>query len=296
MEQKELSYLLKQATAVDSAQTASLKEVIAEYPYFQAARAVRLKGLKNENSLHYNSELKTTAAYTIDRSILFDFITSEEFNQTKVSDQIAKQENYQKNISVFEPKEIKKEDNLALNEALKMKVRESEQVFDPELFARFVQPEDKPLEKGEKEKGEVQKEKVKDPLQIGTPLSFKKDEIHSFSEWLKLTETQPIERTAKADEDENKSRKFELIDEFISKNPKISPSKNTKKTNLAKENLSTPDSLMTETLARVYLEQKNYKKAIQAYKILILKNPEKSGFFADQIRAIERLQEHNFKD
>ena len=52
---------------------------------------------------------------------------------------------------------------------------------------------------------------------------------------------------------------------------------------------------MTETLARVYLEQKNYKKAIQAYKILILKNPEKSGFFADQIRAIEKLQENNTK-
>ena len=32
-------------------------------------------------------------------------------------------------------------------------------------------------------------------------------------------------------------------------------------------------------------ESKNYK----AYKILILKNPEKSGFFADQIRAVEKL-------
>ena len=50
---------------------------------------------------------------------------------------------------------------------------------------------------------------------------------------------------------------------------------------------------MTVTLARVYLELQNYKKAIQAYKILILKNPEKSGFFADQIRAIEKLQDPN---
>jgi hypothetical protein len=33
--------------------------------------------------------------------------------------------------------------------------------------------------------------------------------------------------------------------------------------------------LMTETLARVYLEQKKYQKAIQAYEILILKYPEK---------------------
>ena len=46
---------------------------------------------------------------------------------------------------------------------------------------------------------------------------------------------------------------------------------------------------MTETLAKVYLQQKNYKKALQAYTILSLKYPEKSGFFADQIRAIKKL-------
>ena len=39
---------------------------------------------------------------------------------------------------------------------------------------------------------------------------------------------------------------------------------------------------MTETLARIYLEQKKYDNAIKAYQILILKYPEKSGFFADR--------------
>ena len=46
---------------------------------------------------------------------------------------------------------------------------------------------------------------------------------------------------------------------------------------------------MTETLAKVYVQQKKFDKAITAYKILILKNTEKSGFFADQIRAIKKL-------
>ena len=57
-----------------------------------------------------------------------------------------------------------------------------------------------------------------------------------------------------------------------------------------------PEALMTETLARIYVEQKNYKKAIQSYKILSLKYPEKSGFFADQIKAINELQEQNNKE
>jgi hypothetical protein len=91
-------------------------------------------------------------------------------------------------------------------------------------------------------------------------------------------------------------RKFELIEKFIQEKKKPSPSlKTTSESDLENNiNLAAPftkssESLMTETLAKVYLQQKNYTKAIQAYKILILKNPEKSGFFADQIRAIQKL-------
>jgi len=54
-----------------------------------------------------------------------------------------------------------------------------------------------------------------------------------------------------------------------------------------------PENLMTETLAKVYLQQNNYHKALQAYKILSLKYPEKSGFFADQIRSINNYLNKN---
>jgi hypothetical protein len=40
---------------------------------------LRLKGLYNQNSFKYNYALKVTAAHTSDRSVLFDFITSEAF-------------------------------------------------------------------------------------------------------------------------------------------------------------------------------------------------------------------------
>ena len=79
MDQKELTALLQHPASITPTQTTELKELLDRYPYFQAARAVRLKGLRNENSLHYNKELKLTAAYTIDRGVLFDLITSAEF-------------------------------------------------------------------------------------------------------------------------------------------------------------------------------------------------------------------------
>ena len=279
MKQEEITSVLKNPAAISFEQTKDLHGVLQQYPYFQAARAVRLKGLKNINSLHYNKELKVAAAHTADRGVLFDFITSKEFNQNQIANSIKKQEQHQKDLEQ-RSSTVKKDENLSLDEALKMKRQESEQVFDPELF--------------KKRKEEQLSSAEEDALEVGKPLSFDRNENHSFSEWLKLASAKPIDREdLTSEEQEAKSRKFELIEDFISKNPRITPSKSVKKANLAEESLATPEALMTETLARVYLEQKNYKKAIQAYKILILKNPEKSGFFADQIRAIEKLQENN---
>ncbi|WP_282017353.1 hypothetical protein [Salegentibacter mishustinae] len=289
MEATEFIKLLKQPARITASQTTALEKIIQEAPYFQAARAVRLKGLKEHQEFSYNSALKKTAAYTTNRSVLFHFITSEEFNQNKIARQIQDQEEQLRNITVFEPEEVFAKRSMAIDEAIKMQQSESEQVMDPELFS-------------EKQKeAEVQKGPgtEKDDLKLGEPLEFDASESHSFSEWLRLTSAQPIKREnqeeKESQKDEVQHKKFELIDRFISKSPKIKPGKPTNKSNLAETNTTPPESLMTETLARVYLEQKNYKKAIQAYKILILKNPEKSGFFADQIRAIEKLQENNTK-
>ena len=289
MEVKELTYLLENPGEITSEQTREIEKILVKAPYFQAARAIRLKGLKEHQEFSYNAALKKTAAYTTDRSILFDFITSPEFNQNQIAKQIREQEERLKQITVYEAEEVHGKRSLDINEAIKMKQSESERVMDPALFERSLTSE-------VKEKQAEEQAFSEEKLGIGKPLEFDGKESHSFSEWLKLTKAQPVEREeekAEPETDEGRLRKFELIEEFISKNPKIKPGKIANKANLAEDSLSTPESLMTETLAKVYLEQKNYKKATQAYKILILKNPEKSGFFADQIRAIEKLQDTN---
>lgn len=49
------------------------------------------------------------------------------------------------------------------------------------------------------------------------------------------------------------------------------------------------DSFFTETLARIYVKQKRYVKALQIIRNLSLKYPEKNVYFADQISFLEKL-------
>ena len=49
------------------------------------------------------------------------------------------------------------------------------------------------------------------------------------------------------------------------------------------------DSFFTETLAKIYIRQKKYNKALEIFRKLSLIYPEKSRYFADQIRFLEKL-------
>jgi tetratricopeptide (TPR) repeat protein len=251
----------------------------------QSARAIHLKGLYNQDSFRYNPELKKTAAYTTDRSVLFDFITTEQF------------QGIQKNL-LEEKQEALAQINVNDSEVVQPAADKLEESIKLSIKATEV-PENNPLITTEEAITPVDPvaEKAEENLAMGKPLEFNKDEKHSFREWLQLSKLAPIERKEEPEApliDEEKSRKLELIDKFIETNPKIVSSKSTPPPTITVDKTSQDTSyLMTETLARVYLEQKKYSKAIQAYEILILKYPEKSVFFADRISDIKHLQQNN---
>lgn len=134
----------------------------------------------------------------------------------------------------------------------------------------------------------VDKETVEQKLQIGEPINFPENERHTFNQWLQLSKTKTIKpNRAKGKID----GQIDLINQFIEKNPRIkmdkeafySPSEN------AKKSVVENPSFITETLAKVYVEQGLYSKAKEAYLKLSLKYPQKSSLFATQIELINKL-------
>lgn len=289
-----IQILQKSNTILSPKQTRALEDIIEEYPYFQAARALHLKGLKNLDSYKYNNALKVTAAHTADRDVLFDFVTSKEFIQNNIADTIAgRTTKLEDKTAVSEEIEPNPDIETILVEseevALPQNIQDAEQILNPALFKS---------KKEEVEISSVEEAKESVPeidLELGKPIPFTKKEKHSFTEWLQLASKNADEETPNTvDKNLEKKKKFDLLDKFIENKPKITPNEDLKaKVNIKESTKMDKNELMTETLAKVYLEQKKYKKAIQAFKILSLKYPEKNGFFADQIRAVKKLQKEN---
>lgn len=390
----EYTYLLNNPNAVNEKQAKALETVVDSFPYFQSARALYLKGLYNQDSYKYNFALKQTAAHTTDRSVLFDFITSDEFTiiekdiyeqklallmdieviESEIHQYDAQVENAQKSnntqekvtndeieitesevdkLTVLPTVEFESSDidfvrlendsiteeiseEITVTEIVPTEIDEivtiaAEEQTISESLVKDEEIEEHPIrlesiqetaedsitteavsidENGFESSTEEIIPEIEEKLEIGKPITFLQDEKHSFQEWLQLASFKPIERIEekketfsiqnsvqkeekKKENTTDKQKKLEIIDKFIETNPKITPAKELVETPSKPIETSDTTHLMTETLARVYLEQKKYSKAIQAYEILILKYPEKSIFFADRIKDIKILQQNN---
>ena len=114
----------------------------------------------------------------------------------------------------------------------------------------------------------------------------------SFIDWIEFTEDKNINRELEIVEDKKSplQDKLSIINKFIENDPKIPPIDKSENSfdEIVFDDYS--NELMTETLAKVLVKQKKYKKAIRAYKILCLKYPEKNVLFASQIEKIKNLQ------
>jgi hypothetical protein len=288
-------------------------ELVDLFPYFQSAHLLLLKGLKDNEDIKFEKQLRSSSVHIADREVLYYLLKTE-----KQKDPV------QENITAdAEPVTAQSLTNTGETPDTEQTVIETAKNSDL-LITEFEKGMEKPggeepegetsavishsvlvqgnndidendrviLIMDENSEGEEEKIFFMDPG-FSVP---EKDELLELETGENSSSTDEYEHDIKvsgAETDSKGSRKklqTELIDKFIITNPRIEPVR--EKSNLPVEDLSMPhveekESFVTETLARIYVTQGYYSKAIEIYEKLSLKFPEKSSYFAAQIEKVK---------
>ena len=144
--------------------------------------------------------------------------------------------------------------------------------------------------------------KTEAPIEVSKePLNSDKNEKHTFLDWLKVRSIPvipnedigerfgTIEEINKSDIKDPEGSSPTLVDKFIKNEPRIVPARSEfySPVNMARKSIQQNSDLVSETLATIYANQGNIDKAIDTYKVLSLKFPEKSSYFAALIENLE---------
>ncbi|MBS2210414.1 hypothetical protein KEM09_03330 [Carboxylicivirga mesophila] len=285
-----------------------LTEIVAEFPWFQSARMLLLKNLHVIEHVRFNGELKQSAAFIADRKQLFELIHSSNNIPSPVSHETHTEEKVEavKELVVSDAeatKTPKKTIGITTKVSSITDYFQTDDTFETADGSQIdfsVLSNKKPETKQNQSMvlpsadflGYESNELVGYELKEAIDPEEKKDESHSFSDWLSMlrhapvqTEKQPVKRKSQ-----------QIIDNFLQiDSPKIIPSfkqEPTKSESISSVNkglTDNADDLMSETLANIYIKQKHYDKAIGIYEKLRLKYPEKNVYFARRITDLEKL-------
>ena len=243
--------LLKENTIGD------LKEIVDEFPYFQSAQLLYTFNLFAQSNFRYASYLKTCSIYATDRTILYQLLQPDDATHSA-------------------PELPLPIDNNEEGTSLFFELSEEKQITQAEfpVLSQFQSSELETL--------------GFDLLSFDQPDTF-------FPIEEQMEDSQTVNDVANTDTSDFKvDAKVDLIEQFINSKPTIQPKMegslgNNEISMLKDEPDNENDEFITETLSRIYLKQGHYQKAIDSFKRLSLKFPEKSVYFAQQIEEIKKL-------
>lgn len=112
---------------------------------------------------------------------------------------------------------------------------------------------------------------------------------YTFTEWLRMASSGKLEKLSRV------SQQLQVIDKFVKENPKIKPLSKDKNSSdftpvVPDKDRNDLEDIVSETLARVYLEQQLFSHAKTVYQKLSLIYPEKSSYFAAQLKLIKNKE------
>lgn len=259
----EILELLKNPLELKENKLFLIEEELEKYPYFQPLHLLQTKAMQSAEESVFLSNVQKTATYCGNRKILYDYLFYQKKEKSETFPEHAIVDNEREEIHQNPILEI-----VPVAQSSSIEQSEKSPKEDAEISQKSELLFNQWLKANKKSKFSTLEEQIDDK-------SHEK-KIQTFSE--------------NSSEPEGMQEKLKIINEFLEKSPKIKPSEGYKPSPIRLNQDQNMSHLMTETLAKIYVEQKKYDKAITAYNILRLKYPEKSGFFADQINLIKELK------
>lgn len=285
----DIAHLIRHPEELNSETLHQLRELVACFPYYQAARLLYLQNLFLLHDPTFDQELRRAALYLPNRRLLFNMIHGRQYE-------------------LHLPQ--KKEDT-APNETTTATTTQGDRTTS--LISNFLRDANAAAAKGGKtSKPTVTASPSSDYMSylfqtkgiddsnedgfdlLGLPTGATQRESEPTT-----TETVP---TASPTNPES-GRMVDLITSFIDKsrgNERLQLNLNAEPEaqeeevlDSENETVAPEDSCCTETLARIYIKQGKYERAMEIFTKLHLNNRKKSAYFADQIRFLQKLAINN---
>lgn len=221
-----------------------LRELVARYPYYQAARLLFLQNLFLLHDPLFGEELRKAALFMPDRRVLFQLIEA-------------------KNHEIQ-------------STPLHKETEETEEDTDrtQSLIDNFLR--------------DTEEEQPTPRRKLTTA-----DATTDYASFLlQMDDADPVT----TEEESEVDRSTALIDDFIEKTPERIQLQETPEyvpeiANQEEGNNENgeDEAYLTMTLAKIYIKQQRYEKALEIMRKVNLNNPKKNAYFADQIRFLQKL-------
>ncbi len=253
-----------------------LRTLVARYPYSQSVRLLYLKNLYLLHDVSFGAELRKAVLYVADRRSLFYLIEGENYKLNR----------NEQSVSILEKDEPGIDRTLFLIDAFLSKmpdVQSQSSELDYTMdYTAYLLHDDKADDVVENKMRPLRGQDLID----GFLNKMNADEKNLPTEQMNADKSQMDKDVLLADVSEESTSP--LISMPISVNDDQAEGEEEEKSEdcvVERED----DSYFTETLAKIYIKQHRYEKALEIIKKLSLNYPKKNAYFADQIRFLEKL-------
>jgi hypothetical protein len=271
MNRNDFLHIMENPAGFDSRLMGEVKELIGIFPYFQSAHLLFLKALHDNDDVRFGDLLKSSSLHVADREVLY-YLLQPSRPQNKLKDEVRAEyvSPADTGKSVIESDRNSNEIITGIENDNQVTIEENGDEENP-IGMVILSDDDYPEE--------LSVTDDKDPVRFHDDNLLELDQENSLPSG--DARDQPAE--------DPKKIQSELIDRFIIANPRIEPNREKKEVIL--EDRSVPvfeeGGLVTETLAKIYVDQGYYSRAIDIFEKLSLKFPEKSSYFATQIEKVK---------